>query len=129
MGINSIINIYLPSIALFILFIFLVIEWKNDVELRKRMKDMNFFERNYIFPNYFYIYTAIWTITLLMLLIHEPFFYFMFLFCLLFSGGFIHTERKTSQLRSFMYEMYYGTLFVLIIWLINLKLNIISLPD
>ena len=79
MGINSIINIYLPSIALFILFIFLVIEWKNDVELRKRMKDMNFFERNYIFPNYFYIYTAIWTITLLMLLIHEPFFYFMFL--------------------------------------------------
>lgn len=96
MGINSIINIYLPSIALFILFIFLVIEWKNDVELRKRMKDMNFFERNYILPNYFYIYTAIWTITLLMLLIHEPFFYFMFLFCLLFSGGFIHTERKTS---------------------------------
>ncbi len=94
MGINSIINIYLPSIALFILFIFLVIEWKNDVELRKRMKDMNFFERNYIFPNYFYIYTAIWTITLLMLLIHEPFFYFMFLFCLLFSGGFIHTKEK-----------------------------------
>lgn len=80
MDINSLINIYLPSIALFILFIFLVIEWKNDVELRKRMKDMNFFERNYIFPNYFYIYTAIWTITLLMLLIHEPFFYFMFLF-------------------------------------------------
>ena len=38
MGINSIINIYLPSIALFILFIFLVIEWKNDVELRKRMR-------------------------------------------------------------------------------------------
>ena len=28
-----------------------------------------------------------------------------------------------------MYGMYYGTLFVLIIWLINLKLNIISLPD
>ena len=80
MDINSLINIYLPSIALFILFIFLVIEWKNDVELRKRMKDMNFFERNFIFRNYFYIYTAIWTIALLMLLIHEPFFYFMFLF-------------------------------------------------
>ena len=56
MDINSLINIYLPSIALFILFIFLVIEWKNDVELRKRMKDMYFFERNFIFRNYFYIY-------------------------------------------------------------------------
>ena len=44
MGINSIINIYLPSIALFILFIFLVTEWKNDVELRKRMPAINSFD-------------------------------------------------------------------------------------
>lgn len=96
MGINSIINIYLPSIALFILFIFLVIEWKNDVELRKRMKDMNFFERNYILPNYFYIYTAIWTITLLMLLIHEPFFLF-YVFILFIILWRVYSYRKKNK--------------------------------